>query len=901
MTTINHCLKCRSTRLSNKRELLFCSSLLVLIIAFGIFIRVQSLNALADPYLFGTDSYRYFRQTRQIVESGSLPRMDTMRNSPSGIENATTTPLFPFLLATAFAVAQTFSPSLTLYQFAIFSSIFPISLAALLLFAFTNRLFGKIAALFATLIFVSIFRLINISFAGYIDTDAITIFLFLGSIYLYYESWQSQAFWKRLVYTFFSGILISFLGLVWKGVGFSIAVVVFFNYLQLCTKSYSRIDFAHYSIWLFPILVGLLGFTEIYRAHFFSLHVLLAVGVPMGFWIFASIFITVQSRTSSRFCFPLLGNLPLGLAMSVLFLFFGCIILTLTSRRLNWISTLIDAIFYPFGKNGIMEFVSELHPTTFTMWREAYGLLLLFAIPGLCLLTYNRHPTGNRKSFLLHCALTTIAVLGIAVSRFVPLLSLPIPWYSDSLVFVVSAALIVANTLYQFSLTTHQTTTDAIDENHNRLIFAWFILSYILTCAAQRFGLFLAPLVAMLSGYILSRLFKKYMPQAENDWLPLVFLGVLLTWQVLICGKDILTFLMSIFSFSHLSLRLPEHIQLLITLFVTAIFFGFILQSLFYREHTQYSTKKACALTIVCLLTWLSITGIYRLGPTQTAFAATMKAQPPPDSGTRDALDKLRINTPPNAVIAANWNLGSMTNELGRRTTIIDEEHKIAKIRAMSKAVFCGENEDEALQFLKEHRATHILLHPMDISQLNLHFLAATGPGENIGRLSPVVPLKLSDKSYQELEYLADFSVLLKINTEHYPEKVEKLIVPFLWENESFAISIPASMVIRDGNSVKTVSVKELIIADRRWYFPEAEVNGCVWKHSEIARDIPLEFTDRLALYISPEARKSLTVKLFLGEHSDRFKLVYESPKTHGTVPVKIWEIQYEEFFSNER
>ena len=584
--------------------------------------------------------------------------------------------------------------------------------------------------------------------------------------------------------------------------------------------------------------------------------------------------------------------------MSVLFLFLGCIILTIISGNLNWISTLIYAIFYPFGKNGVMEFVNELHPTTFNRWRETYGLLLLFAIPGLCFLTYTRAPR-KRRAFLLHCLITGIALVGIAVSRFVPLLGLPIPWLTDSVIFAIAVMLIIANTLYQFSFTTHQATTDTINENHTLLISAWFIPSYMLACSAQRFHIFLAPVVAMLSGYMLNRLFKKYMPQAENNRHPLVFLGVLLSWQVLVCGKDIFTFLMSILSFSSLSLRLPEHLQLLITLFVTAIFLGFILQNLFYRKQTQYSVKKACALIIVCLFAWLSIIGIYRLGPTQTVFMATIAAHPFRDGGMRDALNALKTDTASNAVIAANWSLGSIMNELGRRTTIVDEEQNLPKIRTMCKAVFCTEDEDEALQFLKEHKATHIVLNPMDILQLNLHFFAVTGLDENLERFCPVTPLKLSDKSDRKLEYLPNYPISIKINTKYDLETVKKVIIPFFWENEGFTISSPPSIVIREGNSAKTVSVKELIIADRQWYFPEAEIDGCVWKRSGIIKDALLESSDPMALYFSPEARESLAVKLFWGEHSDHFKLVYESPSTSGVVPSKIWEIQYEESTNN--
>ena len=879
---------------SNKRERLFSAILLFLMIAFGIFLRVQNRDALEEPYLFGTDSYRYFRQTRQIVESGDLPHIDTMRNSPDGIDNTTGTPLYPYVLANTFGVVHTFFPSLTLYQFAIFSSIFFVSVAALILYMFTKRLFGEIAALFATLVFVSTPRLIFVSFAGYVDTDAINILFFLGGLSLFYECCQAQRLWQRCVYAFLSGITISFLGLIWKGVGFAIAIVVLFNFLRLCTKGYEKTDLTQYAMWLFPILVGLLGLTKIYRSQLFSPHVLLAIGVPIGFGIFAALFIGIQSRNVPKFCSLLLNKVPLGVGMSALFLFSGGFILTLISGGLNWMSTLIDAIFYPFGKNGVMEFVTELQPTSFTFWQEGYGLLPLFAFPSLCFFT---HPgiSKKRTSFVLHCLITGISVFGIAVSRFVSLVAIPFPWITDRLIFGIASALIVANTLYQFSVTTRWDPKEARNEHRNLLIAAWFLPSYMMACSAHRFHIFLAPLVVMLSGYLLNRLFKKYMPQSENNWPPLVFLGVLLSWQLLICGKDILTFLLSLLSFSHLSFRFPEIAEFLITLFVTAIFFGFILQNLFYRKQTQYSIKKACALIGVCLLAWLSIIGVYRLGPTQISFMATLMAQPTPDSATLDALNGMKTNIPSHAVIAADWNFGSMANEIGRRTTIVDEEQNLAKIRGLSKAVFLGTNEEEALQFLKEHKATHLLLQPMDILQLNLHFFAAEPLRENTRQFYPGTRLALTEKTDQKLEYVVDTPVSIKINTAPPLRTVTRMSLPFKWENESFFISTPASIVINADHPEQTFSVKELIIADRQWYFPEAKIGGCVWIPSEIVRDRPLEFMDPIARYFSPEARESLAVKLFLDEHSAHFKLVYKSPSTYGPIPVKIWEIHYEE------
>ena len=62
-------------------------------------------------------------------------------------------------------------------------------------------------------------------------------------------------------------------------------------------------------------------------------------------------------------------------------------------------------------------------------------------------------------------------------------------------------------------------------------------------------------------------------------------------------------------------------------------------------------------------------------------------------------------------VMAANWGYGSQLNVLGGVKTIVDQDHFIQHwIYFYYRHVYCAQSEQEALEFLKTHGATHLML-----------------------------------------------------------------------------------------------------------------------------------------------------------------------------------------------
>ena len=70
--------------------------------------------------------------------------------------------------------------------------------------------------------------------------------------------------------------------------------------------------------------------------------------------------------------------------------------------------------------------------------------------------------------------------------------------------------------------------------------------------------------------------------------------------------------------------------------------------------------------------------------------------------------DHLKTDT---AVVAASWDHGNFLNALARVSTLLDADHyRRQRIYEFCRFVFCGQSDAEALQWLRRHEATHLLL-----------------------------------------------------------------------------------------------------------------------------------------------------------------------------------------------
>lgn len=311
------------------------------------------------------------------------------------------------------------------------------------------------------------------------------------------------------------------------------------------------------------------------------------------------------------------------------------------------------------------------------------------------------------------------------------------------------------------------------------------------------------------------------------------------------------------------------------------------------RDVVKIQTNKLRVLGILltCLLTWCCLTGLYNLRTVQRAVVWELRKRPFPNTVMRKSFKWLKENVPKNAVVAADWGIGSTITELGRRATIVDEEQNIPRILAMAKNFFCALNEKTALQFLHKYRVTHILLSSEDIAALNIYaYMASKSPDYAYAlKLKPA-----SEYHFQEWRFSPgkrSFAEDIQVGSIHLKREDYRIIsisLPYSFKSHPVA-KAPPKLMIRARDGQHEFQAKEVIIGEQSWYFPEGQLDGTLLCLGGV-RD--RTYRNHLTLYLSSESREWFATKLFLGEHGDHFKLIYKSDPADKPY-VKIWEVHY--------
>lgn len=131
--------------------------------------------------------------------------------------------------------------------------------------------------------------------------------------------------------------------------------------------------------------------------------------------------------------------------------------------------------------------------------------------------------------------------------------------------------------------------------------------------------------------------------------------------------------------------------------------------------------------------------------------------------------DWMKSNLPHSAVVAAHWNHGSQLNVLAGVKTVIDQDHYVPHwIDLYQRHVNFAKTESEALEFLKAHTATHLMLTGKE---------TATAPflrGEPSNAFIPIYPTKNFAKALVkvwEIRYPLDIASNPKYLATNFPKE----------------------------------------------------------------------------------------------------------------------------------
>ena len=294
-----------------------------------------------------------------------------------------------------------------------------------------------------------------------------------------------------------------------------------------------------------------------------------------------------------------------------------------------------------------------------------------------------------------------------------------------------------------------------------------------------------------------------------------------------------------------------------------------------YPQVSETLAKAVFAvIVLIPILFWTPVGG----HATRSIYtAARMKNPTPGDGSEAKAIHYMKETLPPNSVIAANWGSGNRIHVLGGVKTITDPDHYLPHwIHLYYRHVFCAQSEQEALEFLKTHNATHLMLTEHGILSKSGSY-SFIGSDEHWDRSFETHKLHIevspigSPHRWVSPDHIAaeTFYVLDIVNTE--PEHLHVTAVLGNHSMLSKEIDIPYHKDIQTALDFGTFGA---IL-----YFDQNTSNHLV--RLQKAYSVPAP------------GWNSFSVKIFFrGEHSDAFVRVY--PVTGDAPPkIKIWEIHY--------
>lgn len=241
----------------------------------------------------------------------------------------------------------------------------------------------------------------------------------------------------------------------------------------------------------------------------------------------------------------------------------------------------------------------------------------------------------------------------------------------------------------------------------------------------------------------------------------------------------------------------------------------------------------------------------------------------PDNPHLKTAFEWMKIEIP-SAVVAASWNDGSQLNVLAGVKTIIDQDHYLQHwIHLYNRHVFCARSNQEALQFLKTHEATHLLLYANDLIY-HANSYSNIGSNENGDIRWDFTPLRRQLPKDMKYRMVPDSHVNIPLES-----------IDFDMTENTFTVKAQ----LKTGDTVKLPAVA-LINKRRVTIERQNEYGGIVIVFDEYQNP-------SAAYYIPAVGWDSLAVRLyFRGDIPDIFVPIYPIDRDVAA-DVKVWEIHY--------
>ena len=831
------------------------AALLLVILLVGGWIRLQGLPTLPPRQFTSNDAYLYYSHAETLVAHGTLPETEMHRWVPLGRDLTEMLHGYAYVLAASYKVISVFFPNVTLYQIQRVAPTicFLIGIAVLCCFLYVR--FGLSVATVVGILLAVMPGSIERSSAGFSDRDSWCWLLGILVVipYFYKEGTQLR---KRTRYlcTALSGGFVFLGGLSWEGFGgFVLAIVAVELWRFLTTDTEEHLS--EYVLWVLMFVPWLYLFCPAYHSGGgFSSHVTaFLLFPPLVMLILRTLRYTLTRHP--RFAVFLLEQVS-ARALSLLLCAVGILIglAYLALQRETFTQSIV-----PFSGASVMDTVGELHSPSDTYWYHRYGGVLFLA--SACLIAGTIRLWG-KKSSILAATLACFTAATFFRQYLYHVLSPGLCEYLfyGAVAFTPIAALGVA-------------VLRAASVKHEQIYIAmtvWMLLWLGLARDAQRYDFFIGVPLAFFSGvaiqFITTRIGQHIKTNREVEK-----------------GEESTETPISSATQKKGRMKQRKHRRKRKNVDEKVPRVGPLL--FIPQTWVKIGLPLAC---LTLLLFWEPPGSSARYGLTLRGYATRITPEvvlPGRETPIANACQWLHTHPAKNATVAADWIHGNYLNVLGGVQTVIDADHYIMHwIDLYEEHVATAQSEREALEFLKTHDATHLLLNQEDVLYtVSKHTHARKQPKHPLYMVPLVRRARIGSPSTSMVPVHKDIAITsVEIDFYHTPITVKACL-----KNKKI-VRLPY---------IKYFGESKETIHDTHTHTPEVSAETEETRETENRNGGILHYFDAKTqqehiYYLSPHSWNSLAVKLFLrGEHSDAFVPVY--PESGDAAAVKIWEIHY--------
>jgi asparagine N-glycosylation enzyme membrane subunit Stt3 len=676
--------------------------LLILAVILGVYIRAQPMadhgghpglwDITTNTWTLGPDldPFLFLRTAKVIVDTGSLPSIDTMRNVPLGFDNSIETQLLPYMIVYLYKIITIFGPTSVTYAAVVFPVVM-FALTIIVFFLFVREAFlsddknkANYIAIISTFFMIVIPVFLGRTVAGIPEKESAAFFFMFLAFYFFLKAWKSEKIRNALILGILSGITTALMGLIWGGVSILFVTVAIAGMVAFILNKVHKKEIIVYSSWIICsfLFIGLLTNKWSLKGMVTSLDTGMASLVFMLFIIHLVIWRTKISQAK----FLRESKLPKSL-WSVIIGIIAIIVLASVLLGPSFIFDKISAIqqmmFRPVTGRWSTT-VAENRQPYFTEWGASFGptiqnipILFWLFFFGSALLFKNMTNTLRKKDSWILTLCFVLFFIGLVFSRYAPHpATLDGENFTSKALYYGGMLVLIGGLIYYF-LKYHKENNEGFDKIKFEYLFmfALLFLSLFTARSAVRLIMVLGPIAPIFVAYLFINLV--YLFKREGDETKKVIFGAL----------GILVIILSVYSFSGYYKQIKSE--------------AFNYVPYYYTQQWQ----KAMA--------WV------------------------------------RESTPTDSVFAHWWDYGYWVQSIGDRATVTDGGNAIVWWNYFTgRLVLTGDNQGDALDFLYTHNATHLLIDPTDIGKYGAY--SSIGSDKNYDRFSWIPVMQSDAKNTQE-------------------------------------------------------------------------------------------------------------------------------------------------------